>query len=118
MPRAAELEIFVIGRERVAVENDFDIAAVARHAAEQFVLAAFAEFAQIGERAVRRRHAGIVFLDAAAHFRDQRLLQAGGVAEQAFGVVVLGFEIACGYPDRAPTGSRSTSCQLASFSHA
>ena len=94
MPRAAELEVFMIGRELVAVEDDLDIAAVARHAAEQFVLAAFAEFAHIGERPVRRRHAGIVFLDAAAHFRNQRLLQAGGVAEQAFGVVVLGFEIA------------------------
>ena len=83
----------MVGRQRVAVEDDFDIAAVARHAAEQFVLPAFAELAHIGERPVRRRHAGIVLLDAATHFRNQRLLQAGGVAEQAFGVVVLGFEI-------------------------
>ena len=93
VPRAAELEVVMIRRELVAVENDLGLAAVARHAAEQFVLPAFAELAHIGERPVRRRHAGIVFLDAAAHFRHQRLLQAGGVAEQAFGVVVLGFEI-------------------------
>ena len=94
MPAAAELEIFVVGRQRIAVENDLHLAAVARGAAEHFVLAAFAEFAQIGERAVRRRHAGIVFLDSPAHFRDQLLLQRGRVAEQAFGVIVLGFEIA------------------------
>ena len=69
------------------------VAAVARRAAEHLVLAALAEFAEIGERAVRRRHAGIVLLDAPAHLRDQLLLQRRGVAEQALGVVVLGFEI-------------------------
>ena len=52
------------------------VAAVARHAAEQFVLAALAEFAQIGEGPIRRGHAGIVLLDPPAHFLDQRLLQA------------------------------------------
>jgi len=57
------------------------------------MLAAVAEFAQIRIRTVRRRHAGIVFLDPPAHFRNQRLLQAGCVAEQPFGVVVFGFEI-------------------------
>ena len=55
MPRAAELEIFFVRRELVAVEHDPDFAAVARHAAEHFMLAALAEFAQIGVRAVRRR---------------------------------------------------------------
>ena len=93
MTRAAELEIFVVRRQRVAVEHDLRLAAVARHAAEQFVLPALAEFAEIGERPVRRRHAGIVFLDAAAHFRDQLLLQGSGVAEQALGVGVFRFEI-------------------------
>ena len=96
MPRAAEPEIFVARRKRVAVQHDIDLAAVARRAAEQFMLPALAEFPQIGERAVRRRHAGIVFLDPPAHFRDQLLLQRRGVAEQALGVVVLGFEI---FPD-------------------
>ena len=93
MPRAAELEIAVGGRQRVAVEHDLHVAAIARGAAEHLVLAAFAEFPQIGERAVRRRHAGIVLLDPPAHLRDQLLLQRRGVAEQALGVVVLGFEI-------------------------
>ena len=93
MPRAAELEIFLVGGEFVAVEDDLGRAAVARHAAEQFMLAALAEFAEIGVGAIRRGHAGIVFLDPAAHLRDQGLLQAGGVAEQAIGVAVLGFEI-------------------------
>ena len=93
MPAAAELEIVVPGRKLVAVEHDLDLAAVARHAAEHFVLAALAEFSEIGEGTVRRRHAGIILLDPPAHFRDQRLLQGGGVAEQAFGVAVLGLEI-------------------------
>ena len=93
MPRAAEFEVVVGGRKLVAIQDDLDLAAVARRAAEHFVLAALAEFAQIGERAIRRRHAGIVFLDPAAHFRNQRLLQSGGMAEQAFGVVVFRLEI-------------------------
>ena len=73
---AAELEIFVVLCERIAVEHDMALAAVARHAAEQLVLAALAELAEIGERSVRRRHAGIIFLDAGAHLAHQRLLQA------------------------------------------
>ena len=56
MPRAAEPEIFVVGGERIAVEDDVGVAAVARHPAEQFMLAAVAEFAEIGERTVGRGH--------------------------------------------------------------
>ena len=93
VPAAAELEIFVVLGERIAVEHDVALAAVARHAAEQLVLAAFAELAEIGERSVRRRHAGIVLLDPAAHLAHQRLLQGCGVAEQALGVAVLFIEI-------------------------
>ena len=93
MPRAAELEVFVVRGQRVAVEHDLHVAAVARRAAEQFMLPALAEFSQIGKRAVRRRHAGIVFLDPPAHFRNQLLLQGRGMAEQALGVVVFSFEI-------------------------
>ena len=93
MPAAAELEVFMARSEFVAVEHDLGCAAVARHAAEHLVLAAVAEFPEIGERPVRRRYAEIVFLDPPAHLRHQRLLQGGGMAEQAFGVVVFGFEI-------------------------
>ena len=93
MPRAAELEVFMVRGQRVAVEHDLDVAAIARRAPEQFMLPALAEFSQIGERAVRRGHAGIVFLDPPAHFRNQLLLQGRGMAEQALGVVVLGFQI-------------------------
>jgi len=57
------------------------------------MLPALAKFPQIGKWTVRRRHAGIIFLDPAAHLRDQLLLQGRGMAEQAFGVVVLGFQI-------------------------
>ncbi len=93
MPRAAELEIFMALRKLVAVEHDLGVAAVARHAAEQFVLAALAEFAHIGIRTIRRGHAGIVFLDPPAHLRDQLFLQGRGVAEQALGVGIFRFEI-------------------------
>src|SRR5262249_3550777 len=58
--RAAETEIFVILRERIAIERDAFLSAVARLAAEHFVLATLAIPAEIGERAVRRRDAGIV----------------------------------------------------------
>src|SRR6185437_3066143 len=44
MPRAAELEVLLGGRQLIAVEHDLDVAAVARHAAEHFVLTALAEF--------------------------------------------------------------------------
>ncbi len=93
MAGAAELEVVVVGCKLVAIQHDLDLAAVARRPAEQFVLASLAVLAQIRVRTIRRRHAGIVFLDPPAHFRNQRLLQTGGVAEQAFGVVVFGLEI-------------------------
>ena len=96
MPRTAELEIFVVCRQRVAVEHDLDIAAIARGAPEQLMLPALAEFPQVGERSIRRRHAGIVFLDPPAHFRHQLLLQGRGMAEQALGVVVFRFQV---FPD-------------------
>src|SRR5437764_14244985 len=93
MPRAGELEVLLGGRELIAIENDLDVAAVTRHAAEHFVLTALAEFSQIGVSAVWRGHAGVVLLDPRAHFLDQRFLQTAGVPEQAFGIVVLRFEI-------------------------
>jgi hypothetical protein len=93
MPRAAELEIFVGYGEFVAIENDLGIAALARAASEQFVLPALTELAQVSVDAVGRGHAGIVFLDAPAHFLDQPLLQRRGMAKQALGVGVFGFQI-------------------------
>ena len=42
MPRAAELEIFMVRRKLIAIEHDFDRAAVARNAAEHLVLTALA----------------------------------------------------------------------------
>src|SRR5262245_43004945 len=93
MPAATEPEIFARLRQLVAVERDLLPAAVAWHAAEQFVLTALAEFAEVSVRSIRRRHAGIVFLDASAHFLDELLLQRAGVAKQAFGIAVLRLEI-------------------------
>src|SRR4051794_22068152 len=97
MARAAELEIVMGLGEFVAVEHDVGVATIARRAAEHLVLTALAEFSEIGEWTVRRRHAGIILLDPPAHLRDQRLLQAGGVAEQALGIAVLGFEISADF---------------------
>ncbi len=93
MPAAAEPEIVVCLGELIAVEHDMALAAVPRHAAEQLVLSALAEFAEIGKRTVRRGHAGIVFLDPPAHLLDQCLLQESRVAEQAVGIGVLRFKI-------------------------
>ncbi|MGY3645829.1 hypothetical protein ACVWW2_001120 [Bradyrhizobium sp. LM4.3] len=93
VPAAAEFEICVVLGERIAVEHDMALAAVARHAAEQLVLAAFAELAEIGELTVGRRHAGIVLLDPPPHLAHQRLLEGGGMAEQALGVAILFVEI-------------------------
>jgi len=94
MPAAAEPEIVAGLRKFVAVEHDLVRAAISRLAAQHFMLSALAEFVEIGVRPVGRRYAGIVFLDAAAHLRDQLLLQGPGVAEELVGVGVLGFEIA------------------------
>src|ERR1700686_2866660 len=93
MPRAAELEIFLVCRQRIAIEHDLGLAAIPRYAPERFMLAAFAEFAHIGKGAIRRRHAGIVFLDASAQLTDQLLLQRRGMAEQALGIDIFRFEI-------------------------
>ena len=118
MPRAAELEIFLFFRERVAVEHDLDFAAVARHAAEHFMLAALAEFPQIGKGAIRRRHAGIVLLDPPAHFRDQLLLQARRCGRAGSRCRRFRPRDISRISGSSTAGSRSTSCQLSSFSHA
>ncbi len=57
MARAAEVEVRQALGHGVAVEQDLDLAAVARHAADRFVLAAFTELPEIGERPVGLRHA-------------------------------------------------------------
>ena len=93
MARTAELEIFLARRQCIAIEHDLYVATIARRAPEHFMLPALAEFSQVRKRAIRRGHAGIVFLDPPAHFGDQLLLQGRGMAEQAFGVVVFRFQI-------------------------
>ena len=79
MARAAELEVLALLRDLVAVDDKARLATVTRLPPDLFVLAAFAVFMEIGERPIRRWHAGIVFLDAAAHFRDQLFLQRASV---------------------------------------
>jgi hypothetical protein len=93
MARAAEIEVRQALGHGVAVEQHLDLAAIARCASDRFVLAAGIELPEIGERPVRLWHARIVFLDAATHFVDQRLLQPLQRPEKRLGVSVLGLEI-------------------------
>jgi len=65
------------------------LAAAARLAADQLMLAAVAISREIRKSAVGGRDARIVFLDAAAHLLDQPLLQGTGMTEQTLGVSVL-----------------------------
>ena len=73
--RLADVEKFRAFGERVAVEQDFFIAAFALAAAIERMLAAVAIALEISEGAVRRRRVRVVFLDAPAHFGDERLSQ-------------------------------------------
>lgn len=93
MARAAEIEVRQALGHGIAIEQDLDLAAIARHAADGFVLAAFVELPEIGEWTVGLGHARIIFLDAAAHLGDQPLLQRLGRLEPSLGVAVLGLQI-------------------------
>jgi hypothetical protein len=57
------------------------------------MLAAFAIARKVGKRAIGGRHGGVVLLDAAAHFRDQAVLQRNGGREHCVRVCVLVFEM-------------------------
>ena len=93
MAHIAELEIGFAFRQRVAVEQDFRRAAAAGLAANLRILRAFAKAREIGECAIGRGHRGVVLLDAALHFRKQRVLQFARVGERRVRIGVLGFEI-------------------------
>src|SRR5215831_20527683 len=71
----AEAEECLADRERVAVDQDLAGSAAARLAANRGMLATVAIAGEVRERAVERRYACVVLLDAASHFRDQRFLQ-------------------------------------------
>ena len=91
--RAAEPEVFALLCKFIAVDDETGFAAVAGCSSDLLVLAAFTVFLEVGERPVGRGDAGIVLLDAAAHFRDKLLLQRFGVAQYGVGVGILSFEI-------------------------
>src|ERR1700738_2981757 len=94
MAEAAEAEVALAGADRVSVEQGLGQAALARLAAHDRMLAAFAVADEIGVGAVRARDRRFVLLDAAFHFRKQLLLQRYRVGERGRRIVVLGFEIA------------------------
>ena len=73
--RLPDVEKFGALSERVAVEQDFLVAAAAFRPAIERVLAAFAIAREIGEGSVGPRRVRVVFLDAPAHFRDEGLAQ-------------------------------------------
>src|SRR5216683_7050434 len=93
MPRVAEIEIFRRLGQGIAVKDDLGLAAVARRAADQLVLATLAIPPEVSERPVRLRHARIVFLDAPAHLGDQRLLQRLRRRENRLGMAVLRLQV-------------------------
>ena len=93
VPPPAELEEGRALGEFVAVEDDLQVAAVARRAADQLVLAALPVLPQVGERSVGLRHALVVLLDAPTHLADQGLLQSLRRFEQGLGMTVLGLEV-------------------------
>ncbi len=72
---AGDAEISVRLGERVAVEQDLLLAAFARLAAEERMLAAGDEAGVIGEGPVGSGNAGIVLLDAALHLGEERRLE-------------------------------------------
>ena len=78
-----DAEIGVVLGESVAVDQNLLIAAAPREPAEQRVLTAGHEARVVGERAVRRRHRRIVFLDASLHLGEELLLQLFGVGHDA-----------------------------------
>ncbi len=93
--KGPEVPEFLARRFLVAVEQDLFRSCglladgINRDAGLNGVLAAGAEAARIGVRAVRRRNGGIVFLDAAFHLREQFVLQRLGVGHQGGAVCVL-----------------------------
>ncbi len=93
MDGCTELEERLAGAHCIPVEHHLFGAALARHAADQWMLAALAIAAEIGIGTVRIRDGGVVFLDPALHFRKQRLLQIPRAGERVFGMCVLGLEI-------------------------
>ena len=105
MLRGAEPEEGLAARERVAVKQELllrpsfrrlrgrNVRGIARLSAQQGVLPFLAIARVIGVRPIGLGHGGIILLDAAFHFGKQRFLQALGVGERAFAIVVFGLQI-------------------------
>src|SRR5690606_10394121 len=84
----------IVARFNIAIEQDLFGTAIARGAHNLRVLLALKHARIIGEGAIGGGHAAIVFLDAAADFLENPVLQIGSRLAE-FGVVisVFGFEI-------------------------
>ncbi len=90
--RLRDVEKFGAPSERLAVEQDFLIAAAAFRTAIERVLAAFAKAREIREGSVGPRRVRVVFLDASAHFRDEGLAQGFERGHHAVAIGVFRLE--------------------------
>ena len=90
---AAEAEIGQAGRQRVAVDDDPLVAAVAPAPHHHRMLRAVLVACCVRPCAIRRRNRRVVLLDPAPHLLEQRQPQAFDVGHRRRRVVVLRFEI-------------------------
>ena len=103
MGGGAEIEEFLAGGQGVAVEQDLLLSAVARPAADEPMLAAFAKARIVAPRPIRRRRLAVVLLQPGAHFGFQFALQVERRRHYRLGIGVLRFE------PRAYVGGQSAS---------
>ena len=93
MRGAAEPEIGGTRGQRITVEDDLRVSAVARHATDQLVLAAVAISRQVFERPVGARHRRVILLDPRPHFTDELLLQILRGRENGLAICILCFKV-------------------------
>src|SRR5215510_3701393 len=93
MSRLAQIEERKIFGDAVAIEEDFFLAAVARLATDQRMLAPRLETGEIGEGAVRLRHARLILLHAAAHLLHEPLLQFPRAGQDRAAIGILRLEM-------------------------
>jgi len=93
MFRSAEIEKGLALRQRIAVEEQYIVAAIAGATTDQFVLPAFAEPDEILECAVGPRNLRIVFLDAPPQLGDQLRLERAGGRQDRIRIRVLRIEV-------------------------
>ena len=77
----------------IGVQQDALLTAITRCAHQKRMLCAGQFPRQIGISAIGRWHRTVIFLDAAAHFIKQRLLQCLGIRHGRLGIGILSFQM-------------------------